>query len=196
MSTEIEIEFKTLLAPADYQRLLTEFAIQPERAFTQTNVYFDTPSLTLKGLQMGLRIRLFETSGELTLKSPLAAGTIGLLETTDHLSLDEAHRLIATGKILTTGAVAAKLAPLLQLEDLRIQAQLKTSRVEQQLDEQTLLVLDESWYHGQHDYELEMEVQEALAGEKFFTAFLAARQIPYLPGPNKISRALQAQANK
>lgn len=197
MSQEIEIEFKTLLTAADYQNLLTQYAASETDFFLQTNVYYDTPDFSLKRKSMGLRIRLFEKYGELTLKSPLPNNQMGLLETTDRLTLAEAEAFVETETILTTGDVADFLIKMgIELGQLSVQANLTTKRWEHPLSEAILLVLDESWYHGQHDYELEMEVQEANIGQDFFTHFLAKHNIPLLKGTNKIQRAIAAKKAK
>lgn len=194
MSQEVEIEFKTLLTAADYQKLLNYYAALETDFFLQTNVYYDTPDFSLKRKGMGLRIRLFEDYGELTLKSPLPNKQRGLLETTDRLTITEATSFVATETILNTGAVAAFLIEMgIETEELTVQANLTTKRWENSLSEAILLVLDESWYHGQHDYELEMEVQQANTGYDFFTLFLAKHHIPLLKGKNKIQRAVAAK---
>ena len=194
MSQEVEIEFKTQLNKSDYTKLIETYQVTPGDFFTQTNVYYDTPTFALKDLGMGLRIRLFETSAELTLKSPLANDATGLLETTDKLTLNQGQALVQEGKIFSTGQVAKVLSDLgLRIEDLVVQANLTTKRFEHHLTPTALLVLDESWYHGQHDYELEMEVLEAKAGEVFFKNFLLSHNLAYEPTANKIQRAIKAK---
>ena len=194
MSQEVEIEFKTQLNKSDYTNLIETYQVTPGDFFTQTNVYYDTPTFALKDLGMGLRIRLFETSAELTLKSPLADHTTGLLETTDTLTVKQGQALVQSNQILNTGHVAKFLSDLgIPSEELVIQANLTTKRVEKQLTPTALLVLDESWYHGQHDYELEMEVVDAQAGELFFKKFLVSHNLAYTPTANKIQRAIKAK---
>lgn len=195
MSETIEIEYKSLLSMEAYQNLLTIYANQDTVFFTQTNVYFDTPDFQLKHLNMGLRIRLLQTKSELTLKSPLQE-QVGLLETTDELTLDQGLALVAEGRIVPDQEVAKKLEHFgIKLEELVIHGQLKTKRLEIQIEPTILLVLDESWYHGQHDYELEMEVTDSLKGLDFFQHFLAAHHIDFLPTENKIRRTLRAKAS-
>ena len=79
MSEHLEIEFKTLVSPQDFKRLIDHFAIQ-NGLFTQTNHYFDTDDFQLKAQRMGLRIRVLADRGELTLKVPAPEG---LLEIND-----------------------------------------------------------------------------------------------------------------
>lgn len=193
MSESIEIEFKSLLTQDEYQRLLNHYFPPSAPSIIQTNVYFDTPDFQLKKMQMGLRIRQLATRAELTLKSPLTTGD-GLLETTDHMSVKEAEQLIEKRAILNDKSVAKKLmAAGIDSQTLVIHGQLTTKRFECQLTPSTLLVLDESWYHGKHDFELEMEVTNAQDGEAFFVNFLKENEIEYKIAKNKIVRTFKAK---
>ncbi|NGW67928.1 CYTH domain-containing protein, partial [Staphylococcus aureus] len=106
MSEHLEIEFKTLVSPQDFKRLIDHFAIQKTDFFTQTNHYFDTDDFQLKAQRMGLRIRVLADRGELTLKVPAPEG---LLEINDPLSLETANHFIKRNHLPTEGAVAKKL---------------------------------------------------------------------------------------
>ena len=193
MSQEIEIEFKSLLTEKDYEKLCRAFDLSDDHSFTQTNYYFDTPQGDLKQKKLGLRIRTFDDKAELTLKSPLKNHE-GLLETTDYLTQEDAAALLKENNILATGHVAEKLQQFnIDANTVCLIGELKTKRLEYKLDEAHLLVLDESWYHGQHDYELEMEVREAVSGKDFFVKFINEQGITYIPTENKISRTLRAK---
>lgn len=185
MSNHLEIEFKSMLTLEEYRSLRSTYQLTD--SFTQTNVYFDTPNQTLKTLQMGLRIRLLPDSGELTLKVPQ---TIGLLEINDQLSLAEANKLITEARLPETGAVVKHLETLkVPVSSLTVIAKLTTKRSEKQLPI-GLLVVDESWYGQEHDYELEVEVTDFQQGQEAFHKFLATNQLPYRPSQNKILRAV------
>lgn len=193
MSQEIEIEFKSLLTEKDYKKLCATFELSDANSFTQTNYYFDTPQGDLKEKRLGLRIRTFDDKAELTLKSPLE-NQEGLLETTDYLTHEEAKALLNENNILVTGQVAKKLQEFnINANDVYLIGELKTKRLEYKLDESHLLVLDESWYHGKHDYELEMEVKEAVSGKDYFVKFIKEYGITYIPTENKISRTIRAK---
>lgn len=195
MSQAIEIEYKTLLTATEYEKLVADFSLSDTLFFTQTNVYYDTPDFKLKALGMGLRIRLLDDRGELTLKSPLPELTTGLLETTDSLTHQQAVTLIQQETILLDGAVGTFLKEhQLDPNQLVLHGELKTKRGEIQLSPDALLVLDESWYHGQHDYELELEVSEVAEGKRVFQDLLNQYGIIFKPSENKISRALKAKA--
>ena len=64
-------------------------------------------------------------------------------------------------------------------------------KTEKKLDQNTLLVLDESHYYGVTDYELEMEVLDSTIGQKTFENFLAENNIPVRPAKKKIARMFE-----
>ncbi|WP_297076912.1 CYTH domain-containing protein [uncultured Enterococcus sp.] len=186
MSEQLEIEFKTLLVKSDFERLLEHFV--DAKIYQQTNYYFDTPDFQLKEQQCGLRIRLFTTYAELTLKSPQP---LGLLETTDTLQLAEAKALLKDDQIKLDGKVAQKISEFgIDPASVTCFADLTTTRHELKLPE-GLLALDESTYGKTgHDYELELEVTPSQATTEHFQNFLATLNLSYHPVQNKIKRAL------
>lgn len=190
MSQQTEIEFKTLLTNDDYNRIVHYYQLQSENFHMQKNCYFDTPDQKLAANHCGLRIRQLASYGELTLKTP---EEVGLLETTDQLSAEQTQKFIDQQKILPTGNVANKLRDYnIAAEDLTLFAELTTKRAEFPINE-GLLALDESWYSDQHDYELELEVENSKKGKQDFQNLLAKFNLSYKPAENKIVRAAQAQ---
>lgn len=195
MAKEVEIEYKSLLTEEAFTQLKTNYFPVDASPFQQTNYYFDTQAFALKNLNSGLRIRVRrDREPELTLKTPFE-DQIGLLETTDQLPAD--FNTLTTPSTWPTGDVHTHLKELnVPVNDLILTAELTTHRLEKRIAPGILLVLDESWYHGKHDFELEMEVTDATAGYAFFTKFLADHEIPVTPGPNKIARAVRANLEK
>ena len=180
MSEHLEIEFKTLVSPQDFKRLIDHFAIQKTDFFTQTNHYFDTDDF-----------QLLADRGELTLKVPAPEG---LLEINDPLSLETANHFIKKNQLPTEGAVAKKLQELgIEIASIHLIGSLKTARAEKQIP-QGLLALDESWYNQQHDFELELEVTEAESGKQAFQTLMADLNIPITLAPNKIQRMMRTTA--
>ncbi|MHC5268718.1 CYTH domain-containing protein [Enterococcus sp. LJL98] len=191
MARQIEIEYKTLLKKEDYQKVKKHYQFEASTFTKQTNLYFDTPQQSLQQKRWGLRIRQFETGGELTLKCPTAKK--GLLEITDTLTSETVRALIAQQKILSTGEVAKQLQQAgIVLSDLTPIAALTTKRYERKLPI-GLLALDHSWYHGKEDYELELEVFEEKQGKQDFLQLLAQLDLPFQPAENKIVRALKVK---
>jgi uncharacterized protein YjbK len=187
---QLEIEFKTLLTETDYHYFCNFYHLNEPDFHTQTNVYFDTPTQDLRQKHCGLRIRQYADRGEITLKTPQE---IGLLETTDPLTLTETQRLIEQKVLPTTGAVAQELARLeIEISQLTILTSLTTKRAEFVIAE-GLLALDESWYNQEHDYELELEVADAQIGKQAFEHYLHTHAITYRPAENKIVRATKAK---
>src|SRR4051794_7223742 len=98
MSQNIEIEFKNMLTKKEYDLLLGTFNINEKQIFIQENHYFDTPNFALRDKVTALRIRQKQDYFEMTLKQP--AG-VGLLETNQILSEEEALAAIQFGKLPT-----------------------------------------------------------------------------------------------
>ncbi|MGX6978088.1 CYTH domain-containing protein [Vagococcus elongatus] len=194
MEETIEVEFKNLLTEAEFLKLKAYYDISEELFFTQENYYFDTTRREVQKMGAALRIRLKSNANEITLKTPLEEG---LLETTEPLSLQQADTFKADKKFPTSSTILTKLPFLKSVEDpLYLIASLKTRRAEKQLTKDVLLVLDESWYHGKHDFELELETSDFLEGKQFFIDFLTQHQIPTRKTENKILRAIKTQQNE
>lgn len=193
MSEELEIEFKNLLSKSEYEELLNVFHAKETDFFSQENHYFDTKDGRLRTKNAGLRIRILPQKAELTLKTPFG---LHLLETTDDLSLKEAHSLLGADSIKKDGIVGEKLKELgVPLDTLHCFGSLKTVRFEKTLPE-GLLVLDKSTYAGKVDYELEFETQEHNQGLLFFNHFLETYSIPKRIAKNKIIRMKDALDDK
>lgn len=188
MSTNLEIEFKNMLSESEYEQLLNHFSISEEQIWTQKNVYFDTKAFDLKRQKAALRVRIKNSTYELTLKTQ---AEVGLLETnqmitkTDYTTLKHDHRLI-------NGPVYEALMDLgININDLRVITDLITKRAE--VDYQDgLLVLDKSFYGEVIDFELEYEVKDYNKGLNIFNELLAKHNIPTRPAQNKIKRATAA----
>ncbi|MHC5373296.1 CYTH domain-containing protein [Enterococcus sp. LJL120] len=189
MSESVEIEYKSLLTATDYQKLIDFYQLTAADFFSQTNAYYDTATGRLQKAGWGLRIRLYSDYGEATLKTPL---TDGLLETTDKLSLAEASTYVEAGKFLSVGHTVKKMQELAvtpaELEQI---AQLTTKRAEFKIPE-GLLAIDHSFYSGQEDFEVELEVTDVQIGQQAFRTFLQKFDIPYKKADNKIKRAFLA----
>lgn len=191
MSKEIEIEFKGMLTKNEYETLLRYYNVSDEQFVTQTNLYFDTTDFQLKQHGMGLRIRRFADKAEATLKIPQ---TIGLLEVTDPLTLNEVDEALAKDQFAQQAAeILEQLETLnIPLSDMHLIGKLITKRAEFMISEGKL-ALDESWYSEHHDFELELEVPNSGFDETAFKQLLAKFDLPYRKTQNKIVRAVSAQ---
>ena len=188
MSQNIEKEFKNLLNKEEYEALIVAFDLDETEPTKQTNIYFDTPDFKLKGLNSGLRIRMYEDKGEITLKTPIQENE--KLETNDDLTLDEAKTLVEAHLMKATGNVADKLKGLgIAPGDLVILGQLSTIRYDFPGDKGTFF-LDKSFYQDQMDYELEFESESLEEGALIFQNFLKLHGIKVRKAKQKIERML------
>ena len=188
MSQNIEKEFKNLLNKEEYEALIVAFDLDETEPTKQTNIYFDTPDFKLKGLNSGLRIRMYEDKGEITLKTPIQENE--KLETNDDLTLDEAKTLVEAHLMKATGNVADKLKGLgIAPGDLVIIGQLSTIRYDFPGDKGTFF-LDKSFYQDQMDYELEFESESLDEGALIFQNFLKLHDIKVRKAKQKIERML------
>ena len=188
MSQNIEKEFKNLLNKEEYEALIVAFDLDETEPTKQTNIYFDTPDFKLKGLNSGLRIRMYEDKGEITLKTPIQENE--KLETNDDLTLDEAKTLVEAHLMKATGNVADKLKGLgIAPGDLVIIGQLSTIRYDFPGDKGTFF-LDKSFYQDQMDYELEFESESLEEGALIFQNFLKLHDIKVRKAKQKIERML------
>lgn len=193
MSEELEIEFKNKLSEKEYFRLLDYYEADKNDFFVQENHYFDSNQWELKEKQAGLRIRILEKKAELTLKTPFDNH---LLETTDSLSLSDSKRLLLENKIDSTGQVAKKLKDLgVEPSDVHLIGSLITKRFERKTPK-GLIVLDQSFYGEQMDFELEFEVTEGQSGKIDFDALLKQHHLKRIPSQNKIARMINASIKK
>ena len=189
MTHQIEIEFKNSLTKIEYTHLLKDLNLSEKDCYTQENHYYDTKDWKLKNKHSALRIRLFATSAELTLKTPLGED---LLETTDPLSLKEAQQFLNSQTIKTDGYVAKKITELqIDPKNLLLFGSLTTKRCEKRIP-QGLIVLDESSYGTNKDYELEFEAASRATGKVYFEQFLKKHSIEKRSTKNKIVRMMES----
>ena len=189
MSTNLEIEHKTLLSLPEYERLKKLFShITPVR---QTNHYFDSENMILRKKKLALRIRTFDRSAEMTLKVPQEVGNI---EYNIDLPLDEAKKLIAAKNITDCSSDLTEIYNVLtenhvDLTEITLIGSLTTIRYEQKLPI-GLAALDKNDYLGHSDFELELEVEENDKGKADFLEFLEKNQIEYRFSKSKVVRFL------
>ncbi|MCL2113707.1 MAG: CYTH domain-containing protein [Streptococcaceae bacterium] len=189
MSTNLEIEYKSLLSLAEYDQLKKLFThITPVR---QTNHYLDSKDFKLRKKKLALRIRTFDKSAEMTLKVPQEVGNI---EYNIALTLEEAQQLLGERNITCGNTDLSEICELLtardiNLEEITLIGSLTTIRYEQQLPI-GLAALDKNDYLGHTDYELELEVEDNTQGKKDFFEFLEKNRVEYRFSKSKVVRFL------
>lgn len=195
MQTNLEIEYKTLLSPQEYDKLSPSFIqVTPVQ---QTNYYFDTPDLKLRANKLSLRIRTFKDAAEMTLKIPQAVGN---LEHNISLTTNNASAIInAKGLPLNQAEIMPILDILrgypLSLSAITVLGSLTTERREHDTPI-GLMALDKNTYSGKTDFEVELEVSDAEVGEKAFNQFLKDNQIRYRYARSKVVRFLESIGKK
>lgn len=185
MTQEIEIEFKNLVTKADFYQLINIFKVDPSEFKSQSNFYFDTADFQLKMYSCALRIREKQGGYTLTLKQP---NKIGLLETHQTITRNEAEKAIKTGP-LPKGIVANQLLTSFQINisSCRFLGSLVTQRAERSHARGTL-VFDHSVYLDDEDYEIEYEVTDEQHGKREFQKLFNDYNIPIRHTDNKIKR--------
>lgn len=190
MSKNIEIEKKNLLTEQEYKLIYNEYNLDKEPSFTQVNMYFDTREKRLKINQAALRIRTKEAFAEMTLKIPHKNH---LLEVNESLTLEEAEKIINQKRFLPKNSIIEEMKKLGLTNNFEVYflTALKTTRIEKELPK-GLLVLDQSWYNGQTDYELEVEASNEQDATRLFQKILTDLSIEERDTSNKIARAMSS----
>lgn len=183
MVQEIEIEYKVLLTKEEYERLASNLPF-PTHSLDQTNYYFETENFDFKKYHSALRIREKNQEYTLTFKQPHQDG---ILETHDQLREKEFVSWI-NEKPISKPNVAKQLDELNFIIDrVRYFGSLKTKRKTFMSDD-IIYVLDESFYNGKVDYELEIEAPSRQIGSIVFTNLLKKHNISPKEPITKIER--------
>ena len=189
---QVEREFKNLLTKSQYHSLLEDFKPLLSKEITQTNSYYDWDGI-LQSHKMALRIRIVEgkTIGEITLKIPQSS--LEVLEFTHELPVEILHQYNEQKEFSLPLSIKETLESNgVFIEKVEQTALLTTHRFEGHLSNNEWLVLDESYYNGKVDYEMEMEVQNLSLGEEVFLKILQKYQIQREQAESKIKRALSS----
>jgi uncharacterized protein YjbK len=185
VNQEIEIEFKNIVTEAEFSLLCEKFSIEKAAFQKQINHYFDTDDFRLKKHGSALRIREKNNTFTLTLKQP---NEVGLLETHQNLTKDEAEGALNFGK-LPLGSIASQLENSFQIDLSKCLylGSLKTNRAEIPYLGGTL-VFDHSFYFDVDDFEIEYEVKDEKKGKEVFENIFSKYKIPLRKTDNKIKR--------
>lgn len=189
---QVEREFKNLLTKSQYHSLLEDFKPLLTKEITQTNSYYDWDGI-LQSHKMALRIRIVEgkSIGEITLKIPQSS--LEVLEFTHEMPVEMLLQYNEQKEFSLPLSIKEALeSKEVYLEKVEQTTLLTTHRFEGSLSNNEWLVLDESYYNGKVDYEMEMEVQNLLLGEEVFLKILQKYQIQREQAESKIKRALSS----
>jgi uncharacterized protein YjbK len=153
MSTNIEIEAKILVGLSDFKKVKTTLGIENVLPVVQTNYYIDTPQGHLRQFGFALRIRAIPPEFTLTLKSPLAEGTLE-----KNQSITEQDYLQLKNKQQFPLGEINDFLTMFGFETLRlgIISELTTERIDATFEGHHVC-LDTNYYNGHVDYEIESE---------------------------------------
>ena len=153
MSSNIEIEAKSLISEDEYEKIIDKLNLGKYRKFKQTNYYIDTEDRFLKRNGIALRIREKDENFELTLKTPLSEG---LLEKNENISWRGLDNL-KNKQIFPEGNIKKFLEILgVSIKELKVLTSLTTERIS--MDYSIYHIdLDKNIYSNIVDYELEVE---------------------------------------
>lgn len=180
----IEIEFKNLLTKTEYEELYATLPYE-QRTVIQTNYYFDTKDRKLQQLKCALRIREKNNQYTLTLKEPHAKGALETSETIDP-AIKQAW---LNNSLVRAPHIFERLAlKNIELEHLHYFGSLQTKRTLFYVNNIISIALDHSFYHGQEDYEIEVETTEERKGKQFFHTLLKDYYIQRRQTKPKIKR--------
>lgn len=169
---ELEIEFKNILAEADYQTL-QDLYFQNIKPVVQKNYYIDTKALDLRENRMLLRVREKNGGQVMTLKVPTDRG---VLEFHGEVDVDVTEGAEISAGVIPSIIIEEFRSRNIEVDNVYVYGVLETKRQETDY-KNGLLVLDHSNYLGQEDFELEFEVSDYDRGETDFLNLLESHQI-------------------
>lgn len=193
MSTNVEIEAKILVSETEFHKVCQFLGISEKDAVKQCNYYIDTPSSQLRRYGFGLRIRERNDTYTLTLKSPLAEGT---LEKNQRIEKAAYQKLIKEN-LFPEGPVKHFLLTLgFPVNELHIITKLVTYRIDTTYLDRNL-ALDRNEYGEVIDFEIESEQSAISLALETLKNLCEKAEIEYRPNNvSKHARALNALSNK
>lgn len=147
----VENEFKLMLTEQQYTKLYSMYGWDKE--YTQTNYYFDTPSLDLINSHITCRVRFVEGEYFLQMKLPNGA---------QHSRLELEHHLGDALPFKLSSAELNELSGKTDMPDVKLIGELTTFRSIKRF-KGAEIDLDRSRYFGKTDYELEIEFTDEQA---------------------------------
>jgi uncharacterized protein YjbK len=186
MSTNIEIEAKILVNEKEFMQLKALLNLSEINKVTQTNYYVDDAKGSLRSYGFALRIRELNQSYTLTLKSPMAEGT---LEKNQQIT-QAAYLKLKNDKQFPEGLIKDFLEMFgFDTNQLTIITFLTTDRYETTFEGRNVC-LDKNQYHGLVDYEVESEESSLKNAADTLKLLCEKAGIEYKP--NQISKYARA----
>lgn len=180
MNQQIELEYKMILNKRHFNTIKRRYPF--DYPFKQINYYYDTKELALGAKRYALRIREAKNQFILTLKVPHKKGVMEYEQTMSSKQMipEEINETI-------TAAL-----DFIDMADLVCFGELTTYRSVYETADATVC-LDENFYHGVHDLEIEYEVRRPHDSYPAFIAFLESNGISkHRPAMGKARRVKKA----
>jgi uncharacterized protein YjbK len=192
MSTNIEIEAKILVSETDFQKLKVLLNVGEDIKVVQTNHYIDDSTGSLKQYGFALRIRELKSTYTLTLKSPMAEGTLEKNQTITK----QHYQAFKDQGVFPPGLIQDFLEMFgFKTAALRIITFLTTERYETTFEGRHVC-LDKNQYHGITDYEVESEESSLKHAAETLKNLCEAAHIPYQANQiSKYARAIKTLSN-
>jgi uncharacterized protein YjbK len=192
MSTNIEIEAKILVTESEFYKLKTMLQITDDLKVVQTNYYIDDAKGSLRQYGFALRIRHLKDTFTLTLKSPMAEGTLEKNQPISKLH----YQAFKDQGTFPPGLIQDFLEMFgFQTNLLKIITFLTTERYETTFQGRHVC-LDKNQYHGLTDYEVESEESSLKHAADTLISLCEAAQIPYQANQiSKYARAIKTLSN-
>lgn len=186
MSTNIEIEAKILVNEKEFTQLKALLNLSEKHKVTQTNYYVDDTKGSLRSYGFALRIRELNQTYTLTLKSPMAEGTLEKNQQITHA----AYLKLKNDKHFPEGLIKDFLEMFgFDTNQLTIITFLTTDRYETTFEGRNVC-LDKNQYHGLVDYEVESEESSLKNAAETLKLLCEKAGIEYKP--NQISKYARA----
>ncbi len=184
MSTNLEIEAKSMLDKVDYLKLIKG---REKDCYIQINYYIDTIHFDVHEKRLGLRIRLKDGKYELTVKIRQPEGKLEINQSitkNDFLAFKESN-------IFPSGEVKDALVKQgINTEKLHIFTELKTTRLDVNY-KSSLISIDRSEFNGITDYEIECEDTSMEVAKANLIEYLNKNEVPY--NENFVSKLRRAR---
>ena len=184
MSTNLEIEAKSMLDESNYLKLIKG---REKDCYIQINYYIDTMDFDVHEKKLGLRIRLKDGKYELTLKIRQEEGKLEInqdISKNDFLTFEESN-------IFPNGEVKeALIKQRINIEKLHIFTQLKTTRLDVNF-KTSLISIDKSEFNGITDYEIECEDASMEVAKANLIEYLNKNEVPF--NENFVSKLRRAR---
>lgn len=161
----VENEFKLMLTEEQYTKLYSMYGWDKE--YTQTNYYFDTPSLELISSHVTCRVRY--VGGEYYLQMKLPNGE-------DYSRIELEQKLGDALPYKLTAGELKELSGRDDMPDVGLIGELRTLRSIKRF-KGAEIDLDKSSYFGKTDYELEIEFTDEATARKLLSELTQAAGI-------------------